>query len=170
MFSFVGGGIVMRTKANGVQCNQNAPLFREAIVLRDEAARLVGYPNHAAFRIEDKMAKTPETVNEFLDDLRTQLTPGGAKEVEHLLEIKKADLKARGLDKDDDDTYYLWDSRFYNRMMVEKEFSIDEQKIAEYFPLQHTVNGMLGIFQHLFGLVFVEVVGEDRAKIAGKSS
>lgn len=152
-----------------VKCNANVPLFKEAIVLRDEAARLVGYPNHAAFRIEDKMAKTPETVNEFLDDLRTQLTPGGAKEVEHLLELKKEDLKARGLDTSDGN-YYLWDSRFYNRLMVEKEFSIDESKIAEYFPLESTVNGMLGIFQELFGFVFVELVGEDRTKLSGMCS
>lgn len=116
------------------------------------------------------MAKTPETVNEFLDDLRVQLTPGGAKEVTHLLEIKKEDLKSRGLDTSDAEEYYLWDSRFYGRMMIEKEFSIDESKIAEYFPLQPTVEGMLGIFQELFGFVFVELVGEERTKLSGKWS
>ena len=116
------------------------------------------------------MAKTPETVNEFLDDLRVQLTPGGVKEVAHLLEIKKADLTSRGLDTSDAANYYLWDSRFYGRMMVEKEFSIDESKIAEYFPLQPTVQGMLAIFQELFGFVFVELVGEERTKLSGKWS
>jgi metallopeptidase MepB len=143
-------------------------LFKEAIVLRDEAARLLNYPDWASFRIEDKMAKTPKTVNDFLGDLRTQLTPGGAKEVEHLLELKSADLKSRGLEANDDGKYYLWDSRFYGRMMVEKEFSIDEQKIAEYFPLQSTVERMLKIFEDLFGFVFVEVLPEDRSKISGE--
>lgn len=152
-----------------MQCNQNVPLFREAIVLRDEAARLLGYPDWASFRIEDKMAKTPATVNEFLGDLRTQLTPGGVKETDHLKELKAEDLKARGLEATNDGNYYLWDSRFYGRMMIEKEFSIDEQKIAEYFPLQSTIEGMLGIFEELFGFVFVEVVGEDRQKISGTS-
>ena len=114
------------------------------------------------------MAKTPKTVNDFLGDLRTQLAPGGAKEVEHLLDIKGADLKAHGLGSEDDGNYYLWDTRFYNRLMVEKEFSMDEQKIAEYFPLQSTIEGMLGIFEQLFGLVFVEVVGEERVKLSGK--
>ena len=51
-------------------------------------------------------------------------------------------------------------------MMVEKEFSIDEQKIAEYFPLQSTVEGMLKIFEELFGFVFVELTAEDKAKIS----
>ncbi|CAL3969889.1 unnamed protein product [Diplocarpon coronariae] len=147
-------------------CNANVPLFKEAIVLRDEAARLLGYPDWASFRIEDKMAKTPQTVNDFLNDLRRQLTPGGAKEVAHLLEIKNEDLKNRGLEASQDGNYYLWDARFYGRMMVEKEFSIDEQKIAEYFPLQSTVEGMLKIFEELFGFVFIELGPEDKAKLS----
>ncbi|PBP18423.1 peptidase family M3, partial [Diplocarpon rosae] len=151
---------------NENKCNANVPLFKEAIVLRDEAARLLGYPDWASFRIEDKMAKTPKAVNDFLNDLRQQLTPGAAKEVAHLLEIKNEDLKSRGLEGSQDGNYYLWDSRFYGRMMVEKEFSIDEQKIAEYFPLQSTVQGMLKIFEELFGFVFIELTSEDKAKLS----
>jgi metallopeptidase MepB len=160
---------VLTISINRQQCNENVPLFTEAIVLRDEAARLLGYPDWASFRIEDKMAKTPATVNDFLGDLRTQLAPGGVKETNHLKEIKAADLQSRGLEASNDGNYYLWDSRFYGRMMIEKEFAIDEQKIAEYFPLQSTVEGMLRIFSELFGLVFVEIVGEDRTKISGNS-
>jgi len=114
------------------------------------------------------MAKTPKTVNDFLEDLKVQLAPGGVKETEHLLDLKSSDLKSRGLEASNDGNYYLWDSRFYGRMMIEQEFSIDEQKIAEYFPLQPTIEGMLNIFEKLFGLVFVIVEGEERSKIAGK--
>jgi metallopeptidase MepB len=144
-------------------------LFREAIILRDEAARLLGYPDHASFQIEDKMAKTPKTVTDFLGGLKEQLTPGGAREVAHLLELKSEDLRTRGLSHTNDGNYYLWDDRFYNRLMAETEFSIDEQKIAEYFPLQSTIEGMLAIFEELMGFVFVEICPEDRAKISRKS-
>jgi metallopeptidase MepB len=116
------------------------------------------------------MAKTPETVNEFLDDLRTQLAPGGKREIEHLMEIKTEYLKSTGMESSNDGNYYLWDSRFYQRLMVEKEYSIDEQKIAEYFPLQSTVEGMLDIFQQLFGFVFVELDAAARATISGEFS
>lgn len=150
--------------ANENKCKDNMALFNDAIVLRDEAARLLGYANHADFRIEDKMAKTSKVVNDFLGDLRKRLTAGGKKEKEHLLEIKKADLAARG--EPFDGQYYLWDSRFYDRVMVEKEYSIDENKIAEYFPLTQTVTGMLKIFEKIFGFVFVELGDEDRAKIS----
>lgn len=149
---------------NENKCNQNVPLFKEAVVLRDEAARLLGYPDHASFRIEDKMAKTPKTVLDFLGDLRSKLTAGGAKEIAHLLELKKADHEARKLPFDGN--YYLWDHRFYDRLMVEKEYSIDENAIAEYFPIRPTIGGMLKIFEELFGLVFVELNPEDRARLS----
>lgn len=113
------------------------------------------------------MAKTPATVTDFLGDLRVQLAPGGVKETDHLKEIKSADLKTRGIEASNDGNYYLWDSRFYGRMMIEKEFSIDEQLIAEYFPLQSTVEAMLKTFEELFGFVFIEVLGEDRKNISG---
>ena len=152
--------------ANENKLNQNVPIFKESIVLRDEAARLLGYPNHAAFKIEDKMAKTPKTVDDFLGDLRKRLSSGGAKERKALTELKEQDLKSRGQEKAIDGHYFMWDNRFYDRLMLEKDYSLDQQKIAEYFPLQTSIRGMLGIFEHLFGLTFVEVTGEDRKSIS----
>jgi metallopeptidase MepB len=151
---------------NENKCNANVELFREAILLRDEAARILGYKNHAEFRIEDKMAKTPKTVNDFLSDLRTRLAPGGQKEIEKLMEFKKQDVKEHNLTGELAEKYYLWDHRYYDRLMLEKDYQLDHQIIAEYFPLQTSIQGMLKIFEELFGLVFVEIVGEDRAALA----
>ncbi|KKA30614.1 hypothetical protein TD95_000834 [Thielaviopsis punctulata] len=145
-------------------CNDNVVLFKETLSLRDEAARLLGYPDHATVVIENKMAKTPKTVHEFLGDLRTRLADGGKKEVAHLLEIKKAECEARGLEFDN--KYYLWDHRYYDRLMIEKEYSIDENKIAEYFPLQPTINGMLNLFEELMGFSFHELDATERARIS----
>jgi metallopeptidase MepB len=46
--------------------------------------------------------------------------------------------------------------------MLEREYAIDEDLIAEYFPLQETTRSMLRIFKALFGLVFEEI---DRASV-----
>jgi len=151
---------------NENKCNDNIPLFKEAVVLRDEAARILGYNNHAEFRIEDKMAKTPKTVDDFLGDLRTRLAPGGLDEIKKLTAMKEADLKALGKADEIDGHYYLWDHRYYDTLMLEKEFALDQNKIAEYFPLMTAIQGMLHIFEELFGLVFVEITGEERDKIS----
>ncbi|KAL9053291.1 MAG: hypothetical protein Q9162_004842 [Coniocarpon cinnabarinum] len=153
--------------SNENKCNDNAPLFKETIELRDEAARLLGYRNHAAFRIEDKMAKTPEWVDGFLDDLKKRLAPGGQRELKKLKQLKEDDLANRGIDSDYN--YYLWDHRFYDTMMLEKEYQLDQEKVSQWFPLQSTIRGMLEIFEELFGLQFVEVVGKDRDHIASTS-
>lgn len=158
---------------NENKCEENVALFREAVILRDEAARVLGYDNHAQFRIEDKMAKTTKTVDDFLADLRERLAPGGKKEIATLVELKKQDTQSRGLTGPLADKYFLWDHRYYDRLLLEKDYQLDHQVIAEYFPLQTTVQGMLKIFEELFGLVFIEIVGEeDRAALAdgGKGS
>ena len=149
---------------NENKCGSNVPLFAEAIVLRDEAARLLGYENHAAFQIEDKMAKTPAKVNEFLNDLVTRLAPGGNKELEILKEIKKNDVATRGLQNDGG--YFLWDHRYYSTLQLEKDYQIDQEKLSEYFPLKNTLNKMLQIFEKLLGLKFVEITGSDRDTIS----
>ncbi|KAF2433480.1 metallopeptidase MepB [Tothia fuscella] len=152
--------------ANENKCNGNVPLFKETIVLRDEAARLLGYNNHAEFRIEDKMAKTPKTVDDFLGDLRTRLAPGGLKEIKNLLSVKQKDLEQLGKSSEFDGHYYLWDNRYYDRLMLEQDFQLDQEKIAEYFPLKTTIRAILYIFEELFGMVFVEITGEERDKIS----
>ena len=150
--------------ANENKCGQNVSLFREAILLRDEAARLLGYPNHAALRIEDKMAKCPTTVNSFLSNLQAQLRVNGQKEVQKLKQLKKADLESRG--EPFDGRYFLWDHQYYHRMMLETQYSVHQQKIAEYFPLQSTITGMLSICETLFGLVFRVFRREERTRPA----
>jgi metallopeptidase MepB len=141
----------------------NVPLFREAIILRDEAARMLGYPNHASFRIKDMMAPTPEAVLDFLSDLQARLKCKGLEEIEHLKDLKKQDFQSRGLGASYDGTYYIWDDEFYKRLMIEKEYLVDQQKVADYFPLLSTVERMFRVFEKLFGLNFVEIVGEEKS-------
>ena len=145
---------------------KNKPVFKEVVALRDEAARLLGYPNHATMRVENKMAKTPKTVNDFLGNLRQKLTKGGESEMEVLTEMKKADLKSIGAGASFDGKYFLWDHQYYNRMMLEKDYSVDNEKLAEYFPLTTCLPKMLEIFEKLLGLSFVEIVGKDRDAVS----
>lgn len=139
--------------------SQNVPIFKEVVLLRHEAANLLGYPNHAALRLEDKMAKSPAAVNAFLDDMFLKLEAGGIADIERLKQVRKEHLQSRN--EHFDGRFYIWDHGFYNRMMLEKEHSVEQQKISEYFPLGSTIARMLSIFEHLFGLKFNEIVGDS---------
>lgn len=144
---------------NENKCDQNISLIKEAVELCDEGARMLGYPNHATFVLEDKMSKTPQTVQEFLDELRRKLINGAQKEIQKLKKLKHADTG-------DSDHYYLWDHSYYNAMVLSRDFQLDENAVAEYFPLRTCMEGMLRIFEELFGLVFIKVEGNDRDVIS----
>ena len=150
--------------ANENKVNQNVPLFREAMILRDEMARLLGYPTFAEFVIEDKMMKSAKKVDDFLAGLRGKLADGGLEEIKVLKALKQKDVESRG--EKFDDRYFLWDHRFYDRMQQEQDYQLDQNLISEWFPLQSTIEGMLKIFEELFGLEFVEVTGKDRDSIS----
>lgn len=94
------------------RCPDNVAILKEIMVLRQEAAQLLGYDNHASFRIEDKMAKTPEAVMAFLDDLRSRLSAGAQDDIRRLTQLKNADLAARHQPAETE--FYLWDYAYYN--------------------------------------------------------
>lgn len=144
---------------NENKCDQNIALLEEAVILRDEAARLLGYPNHATFVLEDKMAKTTQAVHEFLDELRRKLFSGAQKELHKLKELKHADTGGS-------DHYYLWDHPYYNTMVLSRDFQLDENAVAEYFPLQACMEGILRTFEELFGLIFIKVEDSNRDAIS----
>lgn len=125
---------------------------------------MLGYKNHANLRIATKMAKTSDRVNEFLFTLRTRLAEGAKAEAEKLLEYKKKDCAERGVAFDGN--LYSWDISFYTRMMKEKEFSVDDVAISQYFPVNATFSAMLRVFEELLGVRFFELDAEDMARIS----
>lgn len=140
---------------NENRCAENIALFRNVVILRDEAARLLGYSSHATMKLEDRMAKTPEAVNTFLQDLRTRLQSLSLEESAKLRELKASNstvAECVGRDR-----LFLWDQPFYNRLSAEMRHSVDQEKLSEYFPVDVVVDRMLDIFQELFGLRFTDI-------------
>lgn len=151
------------------QANVNAPVFQRIIELRDKAARLVGFENHAAFRISGRMAKTPTRVNTMLQEIRDLTEDGVRADTATLLSYKKKDCEERGAPFDG--KLRFWDRLFCSRLRRSKEFSVDEVATSQYFPAEPTFGGMLKVFEELFGFVFVRLSEFDRARISptGKS-
>ncbi|CCH47014.1 saccharolysin [Wickerhamomyces ciferrii] len=140
---------------------QNEPLLIETVKLRSELSQLLGYENFAEYVLEKKMAKNSKTVLSFLDDLKKKLTPLALKEREHLLALKNEHLKEQGLPESK--SYNVWDHRFYDTLLLEREYKVDQQKISEYFPIKETIDKMLGIFSKLMNLKFIESSIEEKS-------
>lgn len=119
---------------------KNAPLLVDIIKLRHQRAELLGYQSHAHIQLEDKMAKDPATVWQFIQDLANRL-PEKAKQDYAMLE-ECAKLKVLN----------SWDRMFYARLYVEKHYDIDEQVLKQYFSLDNVLEGIFDVCSQLFGI------------------
>ncbi|KAF4879957.1 Saccharolysin [Colletotrichum siamense] len=140
--------------AYDVRLGENVPLYKEMIILRDENARMLGYKNHADFRIRERTAPSTEWVDEFLKKLIKDLLPKGRGEIERLEAKKRSHLAVEEAE------ILPWDYQYYTRLL-EEEANVEHELISEYFPLQHTLSSMLGLFNQFLGLEFVPVPEED---------
>ncbi|GAA5809519.1 hypothetical protein MFLAVUS_002928 [Mucor flavus] len=137
---------------------ENIPLLEEAVKLRRQAAKILGYKSHADYVLEVKMAKTVEAVETFLNDLADKLRAPGIKEIEELKELKKAEKAKRG--ENYDGSFNAWDSSYYQRILLENEYAVDQEQIKKYFSLETTIQKMLEIYEKVLGLKFVKVPAE----------
>ncbi|KAJ1976104.1 metalloendopeptidase [Dimargaris xerosporica] len=137
------------------KCKENVAILEEAIELRQKAAKLLGYPNHAAFVLEVKMAKSPEKVLSFLQDLRNRLAPLGQSELDQFRKYKQEDLTRQNQDVSNV-VVESWDYRYYMNKVKEREYNVDDEAIKQYFSMDIVTTGMLNIYQTVLGLKFVE--------------
>ncbi|KAM9939686.1 hypothetical protein OXX80_000829 [Metschnikowia pulcherrima] len=139
--------------ANSNKVPENAEILDKIIHVRFKIAKLLGYETYSDYVLEERMAKSPSNVMNFLNDLKQKLQPVAKTELTKLLQFKNEDLKANGLSTQEE--YHAWDHAFYNNLLLEKEYQVDHQKISEYFPLDQTINNMLAFYETLFDVKFV---------------
>ncbi|CAO3589912.1 unnamed protein product [Absidia cylindrospora] len=134
---------------------ENVALLEEALNLRRKCAKILGYESHADYVLEVKMAKEVEIVKKFLEDLKSKLHDAGIKEIEIMKEIKKKEKEERG--EEYDGTLNSWDINYYERILLETKYSVDQEQIKQYFSLETTIVKMLDIYEKVLGLKFVKV-------------
>jgi thimet oligopeptidase len=119
----------------------NVKLLEDAITTRDRLAHLMGYPTWAAYVLADKMAGTPQRVESFLAQIDSAILPKARQERD-----EDAALKGAPLDQ--------WDQTYYENQLRKTKYAVDQNEIKQYFPVQHVVDSVLGIYQELLGVKF----------------
>ncbi|MDA0270444.1 MAG: Zn-dependent oligopeptidase [Chloroflexi bacterium] len=131
--------------------NVNLPLLAEAVAVRDEIATTLGYASWAAYVTETKMAKTPDIAADFLVDLQARVRIKAEHDIDELTESKAAHLD------DPDAVLEIWDWRYYQQRVRRERYEVDQFAVAEYFPLQATLDGLFDVYQRAVGVRFIEV-------------
>ncbi len=117
--------------------------------LRAGKAKLLGYPNFAAWQLEDQMAKTPEAALKFMNALVSPATANAAaeaKEIQHLLDAEQSEGAVQP-----------WDWAYYSEQVRKAKYNIDQVQVKPYFELnQVLLNGVFYAANQLYGLTFTE--------------
>ena len=129
---------------------ENAPVAARLLELRAELAHLLGYPNFAAYAIEDKMLASPEAVHALLDRTAAFLRPLADLEFARQLERKRQDDPTAS-------SLGPWDLRiitpgYYEQKLMEEEFGDTTGPLRNYLPYGRVRDGLFALCEQLFGI------------------
>jgi oligopeptidase A len=124
----------------------NTDVMQKILALRHEAARLLDFPNYAAYALATRMAPSNEAVFDFLRQLARVAKPAAQREFAELEAFANRKLNA-------------WDVSYYAEKLQQKLFSITQEELRPYFALPRVLEGLFGVAEKLFGVKIVERTG-----------
>jgi thimet oligopeptidase len=127
----------------------NRPLLEEALDLRRRVAGLLGQPTWAHHAMELKMARSPERVAAFYEELVPPLAGQVRRELDRLAERLHGDGH--------EGPVTAWDWRYYDDALRRGDYGVDQNAISEYFPLERVIEGMFEITGEVLGLEYRSV-------------
>ena len=128
--------------------NNNEETVLKIVQLRHQRANLLGYPSHAAFVLEERMAKDEATVRAFLTDLQEKAAPKAKAEWEEIATYGAQHFNYNNIAK--------WDTAYIAEKIKQERFAFNEEELKPYFALPKVIDGLFEVVQRLFGLTFLE--------------
>ncbi len=143
---------------NHDNANDNKEVLKQILTLRLEKAKLMGYKNHAEYVLAENMAKTPETVMEFLNNLWGYSIKNARKEAAELQGLM--DREGRG------EKLEAWDWWYYAEKLRKEKYDLNEDEVKPYFSQEDVWNGLCYVVNKLYGITLtptdsIPVYNED---------
>jgi len=132
--------------------DENTKILEKLVELRHKKAVILGYANHSDYVTEILMSKSCNAAKSFLEELGEKLKPLGENDRTLMLKLKKEECSKVNIPFDD--MINSWDMRYYMNMIEKEYYSVDHEKIKEYFPMEIVTKGLLEIYQELLSLKF----------------
>jgi thimet oligopeptidase len=131
----------------------NVQRLEQAVALRYQLARALGFAQWSDYQLAAKMAKSPVRVMNFLTQIDTTLLPKARAERAGLVALKKA--------SGDPTPFASWDAAYYETKLVKTRYAVDDQVVRQYFPVDHVITGVFSIYQKLLGVRFTQIAAAD---------
>ena len=129
----------------------NVAILEQAIGVRDRLAHLLGFQTWAAYVLADRMAQSPERVLKFEEDLDAKLLPQAGADLATLAALKAQDTG------DATAKIEAWDVGYYNNALHKTKYSVDNEAIRQYFPVNIVIDRIMNLYHKILGVSFVKV-------------
>jgi peptidyl-dipeptidase Dcp len=136
-------------RAERADANDTRDIIARIAQLRAQRARLLGFASHAAWKLEDQMAKTPQAALQFMDALvpvATAKAAGEAQDIQAVIDAQKAGFALQA-----------WDWDFYADQVRKSKYDLNDAEIKPYFEINKVLeNGVFFAANQLYGITFKE--------------
>jgi peptidyl-dipeptidase Dcp len=137
------------TRSEHKDDNDTRDIVGRIAEIRAQSAKLLGYPNYAAWKLDDQMAKTPDAAEKFMERLVPPAVARAtleAKDIQAVIDKEKGGFQAEAYD---------WN--YYAEKVRKAKYDLDESQIKPYFELDNVLqNGVFYAANQLYGLTFKE--------------
>lgn len=137
-------------RGNNDNENDNKELIMKMMALRIEKAKLLGYDNPAQMILADKMAGTPEAVDQFLTSILTPAIEKAKAEIVDMQALMDEDIKAGLLPEGT--VIQPWDWAYYAEKVRKVKYALDEEQTKPYFKMENVRQGVFDLTTRLYGL------------------
>jgi oligopeptidase A len=122
----------------------NSGHILELLRLRREEAMLLGYANYAEVSLVPKMARTPDEVISFMEDLAIRARPFAERDMDEMRAFARDELGIHEI--------CAWDMAYVSEKLRESRYDFSEQELKQYFPEPRVIEGLFGLIQTLFNV------------------
>ena len=133
---------------NGDEHDNNA-LIPKILQLRNERVQLLGYENYAQWRLEDRMAKTPEGAFGLMETVWPAAVARAKEEVADMQAV--ADAESAGIEIEP------WDYRYYAEKVRKAKYDLDSEEVKQYLQLDNLREAMFFVAGEIFNFAFTPV-------------
>ena len=128
----------------------NTEVVKKIVDLRIKIANILGYETYADYALEERMAKSKTTVNEFIKNLLEPSLPFAKKDVADVF----AYAKKNGFNGD---RLESWDFSYWSEKYQQAEYSLSAEELKPYFQLESCIDAVFGLATRLYGISFTEL-------------
>lgn len=128
----------------------NIPIIKQILNLKEERAHLLGYQNHAEVSLSEKMASSQDEIEKILNDLHNKAKPYAQNDMNELIDFMKNIHPSKEI-------LELWDVSYYSEKLKESKYELKDEELKPYFPIDSVLKGLFQLAQELFNVQIEEV-------------